>query len=117
MREPSDSGAGQQTGGADLDISATLTAGKNAVVLFVVNDGPKDINQLLDLSAFGVGGQEIAVWTLTDRKRAGQPDITNSFGEPERVSPVKSKFQAGSSRINYRFPALSLTVMRWQVAK
>jgi alpha-N-arabinofuranosidase len=100
-----------------LDVSATLTSSKDAVVLLVVNDGLKDIDQPMDLSAFGADAQEIATWTLMDRKRAGEPDVANSFGDPERVSPVKSKFQVASSRFQYRFPALSLTVMRWQVAR
>jgi alpha-N-arabinofuranosidase len=103
--------------GPTLDVSATLTPQKDAVVLFVVNDGLKDVDQLVELSAFGAGAQEITTWALTDRKRAGEPDVANSFGDPERVSPVKSKFQAASSRFHYRFPALSLTVLRWPVGK
>ena len=100
-----------------LDVSATLTTQKDAVVLFVVNDTLKDVDRPLDLSAFGESGQGITTWTLTDRQHAGEPDVTNSFGDPERIIPVKSKFQSTSSRFDYRFPALSMTVMRWRVAQ
>jgi alpha-N-arabinofuranosidase len=99
--------------GQRLDISATLASQNDAVIVFVVNDGLKDIARPLDFSTFGERGQEITTWTLTDSRHAGEPDVTNSFGDPERISPVKSKFQAVSPRFDYRFPSLSLTVMRW----
>jgi len=98
-----------------LDVSATLTAPKNAVILFAVNNTLKEITRPMDFSAFGEHGQLISTWTLTDRKNAGEPDVTNGFGDPERIIPVKSSFQAPLPRFDYRFPALSLTVIRWQV--
>jgi len=55
------------------------------------------------------------VWTLADRERAGEADVRNDFGDPERVSARESSFWAKSSRFGYRFPALSLTVLRWRV--
>jgi alpha-N-arabinofuranosidase len=99
------------------DTSATLSSDGKLVTLFAVNLGLTDVSRPLDLSAFGEAGQEVEVWTLTDRQRAGEPDVTNSFGEPERVVPVKSRFRAGSAKFEYRFPALSLTVLRWKVEK
>ena len=85
------------------------------MTLFAVNATQEDITRRLDLSAFGDTGQEMAVWTLADSKRAGEPDVTNSFAEPDRVIPVVGKLRAAASRFDYRFPALSLTVLRWQV--
>jgi alpha-N-arabinofuranosidase len=99
------------------DLSATLTADGTAVVLFAVNSELSDVTRLLDLTAFGDAAQEVEVWTLGDRNKAGEPDVTNSFGEPERVAPVASRFRAGSGRFEYRFPALSLSVLRWKVGK
>jgi alpha-N-arabinofuranosidase len=99
------------------DVSATLSADGTAVTLFAVNAGLSDVTRPLDLTAFGDLGQEVEVWTLTDRKAAGEPDVTNRFGEPERVAPVTSRYRAASGRFDYRFPALSLTVLRWRVAK
>jgi WD40 repeat protein/alpha-L-arabinofuranosidase len=98
-----------------LDVSATLSARGDTVILCAVNMGVEDITWTVDFSAFGTQGQEIKVWTLADREQAGKPDATNSFDHPERVVPVASKFRAGSVRFNYRFPGLSLTVMEWQV--
>lgn len=95
------------------DISATLTPQGDAVLLFVVNDTLEDIIRPLDLSAFGSQGQEVTVWTLTDREHAGEPDVTNSFGDPERVVPIRSVFHAPAPKFDYRFPALSLTVLKW----
>jgi len=76
---------------AVLDLSATLTAQEDAVVLFAVNDGLEAISRPLDFSAFGSRGQELEVWTLADRKQAGEPDVTNSFGEPEQITVLSRK--------------------------
>jgi alpha-L-arabinofuranosidase len=99
------------------DMSATLSPQGDAVILLAVNDGPVAITRPLDFSAFqpvgDVKNQDVELWTLGDTRSAGLPDVTNSFGEPERVIPRRSNFTPGSARFNYRFPALSLTVLRW----
>jgi alpha-L-arabinofuranosidase len=100
---------------AGLDLSATLSAKDDEVVLFVVNDTLTAITCPLDFSAFGSRGVSMAVWTLTDRQHAGEPDVANSFAEPERVAPVQATFRAQSARFDYSFPPLSLTVLRWKV--
>jgi alpha-L-arabinofuranosidase len=97
------------------DVSATLTKKSDAAILFAVNDTLKDMARPVDFSAFGYRGQEVCIWTLADRKHAGEPDVTNNFSDPERISPVKSMIQAASPCFDYRFPALSLTVIRWQI--
>jgi alpha-N-arabinofuranosidase len=97
------------------DISATLSAQGDRLTLFAVNATTRDVTRPLDLSAFGEGGQEATVWTLTDTRHAGEPDVANSFAEPDRVVPVETKFRAASARFDYRFPALSLTVIQWRV--
>jgi len=99
------------------DVSATLSPRGDVVTLFAVNDGLDPVTRMLDLSAFGDAGQEAAVWTLGDREHAGEPDVTNSFGKPKRIAPVRSTFHAPSARFAYRFPALSLTVIRWKGAR
>jgi alpha-L-arabinofuranosidase len=99
------------------DTSATLSADGKSVTLFAVNAGLSDVTRPVDLTAFGEAGQEVEVWTLTDRKKAGEPDVTNSFGAPERVAVVASRFKAASGRFAYRFPALTLTVLRWKLEK
>jgi len=97
-----------------LDLSATLSANGREVTLFAINDTLGEVARPLDFSAFGRKGQELQVWTLRDGRHAGEPDVANSFAEPERIAPVRSTFGAGSPRFEYRFPALSLTVLRWK---
>jgi alpha-N-arabinofuranosidase len=99
------------------DLSATLAPDGKTVILFAVNPGLEDISRPLDFSAFGKEGQEVSVWTLADRERAGEPDVANSFADPERVRPVRSKFRAAGAKFDYRFPALSLSVLEWRVAR
>ncbi len=98
------------------DFSATLSPLGDAVILFAVNDALDDITRPVDFSTFGSRGQEVTVWTLTDRKHAGEPDVANSFAEPEQVLTTSSQFQAPSARFDYKFPALSLTVIKWRVS-
>jgi alpha-L-arabinofuranosidase len=98
------------------DLSATLTTAGDTVVLFGVNDGLEAIAQPLDFSQFGSTGQQLEVWTLGDTKQVGEPDVTNSFGDPERVVARESSVTAASPRLTYTFPPLSLTVLKWRVA-
>jgi alpha-N-arabinofuranosidase len=99
------------------DVSATLSADGTTLTLLAVNTGPADVSRPLDLTALGATAQEVEVWTLADRKTAGEPDVANSFGEPERVVPVASRLKIDSGRFEYRFPALSLTVLRCKVMR
>ena len=98
-----------------LDMSATLSADGSVVSLFCVNQSLTDIVRPVDLTAFGNGRREIEIWSLADRDRATEPDVSNSFADPERITAKSNKFAAESGRFNYSFPALSLTVLRWHV--
>ncbi len=102
---------------AGLDLSATLRAKDDELILFAVNPTLADITRPLDLSAFGSRGQSAPVWTLADRDHAGEPDVRNSFGDPDRIRARRALFRARESRFNYRFPALSLTVLQWRGAR
>jgi alpha-N-arabinofuranosidase len=98
------------------DLSATLAPQSDHVVLLAVNSGSAAITRPLDFTAFAPKRATIppiAVWTLADTKSAGEPDVTNSFSDPERIVPRRSTFTPASAKFAYRFPAYSLTVIRW----
>jgi len=97
------------------DLSATLSADGKEVTIFAVNDTLEVITRPLDFSSLGVGEQALSVWTLGDRRNAGEPDVTNSFDEPQRVAPARSTARLHSGRCTYHFPPLSLTVLRVKV--
>jgi alpha-L-arabinofuranosidase len=97
------------------DVSATLSPKGDELTLFAVNLSSREVVRPIDLSAFGGEGREATVWTLADTRRAGEPDVTNSFATPERVVPVESKFRAANTKFEFRFPAYSLTLLRWKV--
>ena len=99
------------------DLSATLTAKEDAILLFAVNDSLQAVSRPLDFSAFGSKGQELEIWTVADGKQGGEPDVTNSFGEPERVAARQSSLRVASPRFVYRFPPLSLSVLKWQISR
>ena len=95
------------------DLSATLSADGKTVTLFAVNPTTRDVERMLDLSAFGSERRELSAWTLADSRGAGEPDVANSFAEPRRCVPTHKSVVATSPRLSYRFPALSLTVLSW----
>jgi alpha-N-arabinofuranosidase len=97
------------------DLSATLSAAGDVLTLFAVNPTLGDVTRPIDLSAFGNPPGEATVWTLTDTRHAGEPDVANSFADPRRVVPVQSELRPKAARFDYRFPALSLTVIQWRV--
>src|SRR5262249_55500261 len=98
-----------------LDVSATLSADGRELTLFVVNDRLEDSTLTLDLSAFGTRPQTAQTWRLADRDHAGESDVTNTFGGPERVATVQESFEVPGPKFAFRFPALSLTVQRFPV--
>jgi len=97
------------------DTSATLSEDGKWLTIFAVNESSSAVVRHLDLTAFGGSAQDADIWTLGDTQHAGEPDVFNSFIEPERVSTVKGSFKAASPRFDYAFPPLSLTVIRWRV--
>jgi alpha-L-arabinofuranosidase len=97
------------------DISATLSEDGSTLTLFAINPTTEDLVRTIDLSAFGAAAKELSIWTLADRQHAGQADVTNSFADPERISPVDGKLQVSGPKFEFKFPALSLTVIRYAV--
>ncbi len=96
---------------APLDISAVLSDDGRSISLFAVNPTTSDIDRTLDLSAYVAIGKEVSVHTLADRDRAGEPDVTNSFADPERISTAESTLHMNGPTLHYRFPRLTLTVL------
>jgi alpha-N-arabinofuranosidase len=93
------------------DCSATLSADGKTIALFAVNPIPQEIVRPVDLTAFTDAAKDIEVWTLADRRHAGEPDAANSFAEPERIAAERSAYHAPSGRFDFRFAPLSLTVL------
>ncbi len=93
------------------DVSATLSEDGHWLTLFAINTGPKAVTRRLDLSDLSSTGSA-EVWTLADTTGAGEPDAFNSFGEPNRISPIKSRAVLSGGKGTYSFPAYSLTVIR-----
>jgi alpha-N-arabinofuranosidase len=95
-----------------LDLSATLDTKSNRLILFAVNDSSHEIRRRIDFGDFAHSGR-VAVWTLSDSRRAGEADARNSFAEPERIAIRKSSLSSRAGVFDYSFPALSLTVLSY----
>jgi len=103
--------------GIGLDVSATADAKSRRVSFFVVNDGLEAIPATIDAAGLGIAGGAVRVTTLTDRDGAGEPDVTNTFDRPDRVTPATARARAVGSRIAHTFPSLSLTLLEWKAER
>ena len=99
---------------AGLDVSATLSESGKELVLFVVNESVDKVRKKLDLSSLGAFDTSAEAITLADRNGADEPDVTNGFDAPERVSPVSKTIRMETNQPEYTFPPLSLTVLRFE---
>ena len=97
------------------DVSATRSVDGKTVTLFAVNPTLDELPRTLDLAAFGAGAKELKVWTIADRDHAGEPDVTNGFGDPTRVTTVASTLRVASEDVLYTFPKLSITCIQCPV--
>jgi alpha-N-arabinofuranosidase len=89
-----------------LDISATTSLDGKTLSIFVINPTLKPIDATCDLAAFP-GAKLQDVQTLSDRDHAGEPDVANTFDDPQRVAVKKSVTLPQS------FAPLTLTVLRY----
>jgi len=94
-----------------LDLSATLSAKGDEVVLFAVNDTPRH-HPLAHFSAFGTSGQRIAVWTLTTANMLGTR-CAEQFRRAGTVASVRATFHARAPKFDYAFRAVPHRV-RWK---
>jgi alpha-N-arabinofuranosidase len=97
-----------------LDTSATLSEDGQAVTLFVVNQTTVAHDRTIDLSALAPLHETVQVWTLADTNRAGERDALNSWREPDRIRAQPGKATLEGSKLAYRFPPLSLVVLKAQ---
>jgi alpha-N-arabinofuranosidase len=101
----------------DLDISATRSDRNKDVTLFVVNDTSAGVKRSFDFSAWEPSEKKVAIWTLSDRQNAGEPDAMNSFADPERVAPRQSVARLRRGELEFTAPAYSLTALKLAVTK
>jgi alpha-N-arabinofuranosidase len=99
------------------DVSATLSGDGSRLIVMVVNGMREGREATLDLSHWAPPKQEASVRTLLDTQEAGERDVTNSFGDPERVRTVVSSLSVDSGEFTHTFPALSLTALQCEVAQ
>lgn len=97
---------------AGLDISATDSADGRALTVFAVNDSLDEVSKTLKLPG-GAWVKAVETWTLADGEAAGEPDATNSFDDPFRVSTHQGTARLSGAELPYRFPSLSLVVLRF----
>ena len=92
--------------------SAALDEEDGSLILKVVNLQEKEETAQIRLD--GPEKMEGRGFPVTARvfTMTGRPEQENSFEEPEAVSPVQSSLTLEGESFSYRFPALSLTVIR-----
>jgi alpha-L-arabinofuranosidase len=73
---------------ADLDFFACASADKKSITLFAINTLPKPVNCTLEFTDFSGSPVAVRAEAVGDVLNAGQPDVMNHWGNPERVKAV-----------------------------
>ncbi len=94
-----------------LDTSATISADEKRVAIFCVNPTREVQKRTIDLAALAPPDGDVGVWTLADSAKAGERDVANSWREPDRIRDQTGKVSLAKGKLEYDFPALSLTVL------
>lgn len=109
-----DSAAGRRPKTIDaMFFSATLDSGKNILYLKIVNTTPMSQALTIDLAGAGKVSREGESWTL----KADSPTATNSITDREHIIPVESPVRGLGKSFTKTFPALSITVLQFNVSK
>jgi alpha-L-arabinofuranosidase len=90
-----------------LDAAATLAGGREVMLAVVNRDRDRAHATEIELAHGRVAG-EVARYEVN----GAHPDVRNSFGEPHAVTVQESRLRPGA-RLEYTFPAHSLTVLRF----
>ncbi|MCX5757909.1 MAG: hypothetical protein NTU83_05290, partial [Candidatus Hydrogenedentes bacterium] len=96
-----------------LDASATLSSDARTVAIFIVNQTTQPQRRTIDLQDWMPLAGQVQVWTLQDTVKAGERDVSNSWREPGRVRPEEGSAPIAGGKLEYEFPALSLTVFKF----
>jgi alpha-L-arabinofuranosidase len=91
----------------DLDVTATRSEDGSTAVLMAVNSGDRAHRASLQWEGWTPAPKSGIVWTLT-----GELSAVNSPDAPERIRPVRTRFDAPGSRFDYVFPPHSYTILR-----
>lgn len=100
-----------------VDVSANLSQDGRTLTLLAVNPSGEPVDLPIDLSALGTVGSEAAVWTIADAADARDIDARNTFDRPDRIETRATKLTKAAARFQYRFPALSVTAMKFTFAE
>jgi alpha-N-arabinofuranosidase len=97
-----------------LDTSATKSDDGRTIALFVVNSASEPQSRTLDLAALAPFERSAKVWTLADTLHSGERDAINDWRRPDRVRTEAGSVPMEGTKLAYRFPPLSLTVIEFQ---
>jgi alpha-N-arabinofuranosidase len=95
---------------ADLDLFACASADKKSITLFAINTQPKPVNCSLEFTDFNGTLLPVRAETVGDVLNAGQPDVMNHWGNPERVKAVAHRPSGNSLEL----PRLSATAVEFE---
>ena len=94
-----------------LDCAASLNEKEKTVVLSVVNRHREEDREF-QIELTGLNPEKVA---LVHEINGKNPEVVNSFQEPENVKIVEKKFNKVSSQFNYIFPAHSITMIKMKL--
>jgi len=92
-----------------LDVTATMSDDRRALLLSVVNMG-----NTAEAAAIQLRGFTITRGTVKVEQLSGRPEATNTARFPDHIVPVKHDWILGPDPLVYTFPADSLSLLRFQ---
>ena len=99
------------------DLSATISADGMKLRIYAVNSSARSRTLRMNLKNFGGSIIGSRVMTLSDAQHAGDSEAMNTHDDPNRISiSVRTAALRGSS-VQYRFQALSVTLIECNLRK
>lgn len=96
----------------ELDVSANLSADRKSLSVIVVNHRAKTVAKTLRIRALSSVQPNANVWTVADADDARDPEATNGFQQPDRITCRATTLADAAKDFSYSFPALSVTLIQ-----
>ena len=94
------------------DVSAALTDDGEELIVYVVNDQPRERRCTIDVSAVMPDPRTADAWQLLDTRQAGSAEAMNTLDDPERVRNLFMPVTDVGPVLDCELPALTVTALR-----
>ena len=94
------------------DVSAALTDDGEDLILYVVNDQPRERRCTIDVTEVMPDPRTADAWQLLDTREAGSADAMNTLDDPDRVRSLIMPVTSVGPVLDCELPPLTVTALR-----